>query len=403
MELTEYFNLLEDDITSLSIIQENIFDCILKNSSWVSFKWFILAKSKSWSAYTLCDVSFHKSDDNKFKPRLVFRRTNWELVDKKVGTASIYQRISFDKSEDWYNEFWEMIAFLHSFKNIVDIWTFNKEYTVVSTEDFISLLNQKTQIEKIDDITKILEESGLSKFDLEKLSENIIHEERKKSLEVFKLLLDSNKEGLWENYIETYKNKYELKNVWEEVAWHHFLAHNQWIIWLNLDLKFIEDFESEGNVWSIDSTWKWSPNVDLLGLSDYTTLIELKTANKHIFSKNKKSTSRTNTFSFSDDFMDWISQCLGQKSEWDKAHKTKNLIKNPGKDWEEIINQDIVRTLDSDCIFIIWNKEREFPTELLQSENIIKRDTFKRFRQNSKNVKIITFDELYYRAKNILN
>lgn len=398
--MDNYFDLMKGDISQLSIIEENSFDCILKDVSWKTYTGFLLAKSETWKALTICDVSFHKSNDWKYKSRLTFRRTNEKLQDKKVGKSTEFQRIVFDKGDNGYREFWKMIYFLKSYNELVDTWNFEKEYTVVSTEDFLTSFKNKWGIEQQEDINKIISSSNLTSQEVENLARNIVYKWRLESLEIFKKLLE-NKEIEGISFIDKYKKDNWLKSTGEETAWHHFLKSNSWIIWINLDLKFIEDFESEWNVGVTDTTWKWSPSVDIIWLSDYTTLVELKTANKKIFSDKKKDTSRSNTWSFSSDFIDGISQSLGQKTEWDSHHKSKNLIQEK-EGRKEVVNQNEIRTLDTMTIFLIWNREVELPTSSTDPDVIVKRDTFKRFRENSKNIKVMTFDELYERAKNIL-
>lgn len=399
--MENYFNLIEDDISELNIIEENSFDCILKDNEWKKYIGFILAKSKTSKALTICDVGFHKSNDWKYKSRLTFRRTDNNLQDKKVPKNSEFQRICFEKGIDGYKEFWKMVSFLMSYNDLVDTWDFEKQYSVVSTKDFMNSFKNKNESEQKDDIDAIIESSSLTPEMRENLAKNIVYKSRLESLEIFKKLLDNIevKDGV--TFIDQYKIDNSLKANWEETAWHYFLKSNPWIIWINLDLKFIEDFESEWNVGIADTTWKWSPNVDIIGISDYTTLIELKTANKNIFTDKKKNTSRSNTWSFSDDFIDGISQALWQKTEWDKHHDSKDFIQEK---WEKrsVVNQDEIRTIDTKTIFLIWNRERELPSKSTDPDIFIKRDTFKRYRENSKNIKIMTFDELYQRAKNIL-
>ena len=393
--LDNYFNLIENNIEDLEIV-ENWFDCLLKNKEWKTLKWFLLAKSDKWNSYTICEVSFQESGiDKRYKSRLTFKRTNKKLQDIIVRKDVIYQRITFEKWDDWCNEFWEMISFLQWFNKVIDLWDFDKKYKVLPT------------IEEIQDKINL---SNFSQEQIENLSKNIIYKERKKSLITFEKLLwfktdndgkviinELDNDG--RKFIKEYREENLKEFSWEEAVWHYFLKNNSWIIWLNLDLKFIEDFIDEGDVWIKDINWKWSPKVDIVGYSDYTVLIELKTANKNIFTERKKSkTWITNTWSFTDDFIDWISQCLAQKSEHDKERKD---IKRENDDWKKEILKEI-RTIDTDCIFIIWNKEREFPLKSILDEDDIKKDTFKRFRENSKNIKIITYDELYERAKNIL-
>ena len=170
---------------------------------------------------------------------------------------------------------------------------------------------------------------------------------------------------------------------------------NKWILGLSLDIRFIRDFYNQGDVGVKDTTGKGSPKSDMIGIRDYTVLVELKTPDKQIFTDKKKDTSRANTWSFSDNFIDGISQCLGQKSKWDKNSNMKELV-NP--ETEEIINQDKIRTVDVKVMFIIGNKSKEFSENTVTVDIKTKRDTFELFRRNNRNVEIITYDELYERA-----
>jgi len=85
---------------------------------------------------------------------------------------------------------------------------------------------------------------------------------------------------------------------------------------------------------------------------------------------------------------------LGQKSDWEKNHKQKNLV----DDKKNTINQDEIRTVDPESVFLIGNKSKEIPENSKNIDVHTKRDTFQRFRRNNRNLEIITFDELYERA-----
>ena len=85
---------------------------------------------------------------------------------------------------------------------------------------------------------------------------------------------------------------------------------------------------------------------------------------------------------------------IGQKSDWDKFHKNKNIVDANDK----VINQDISRTVDPKTIFLIGNKTQEFSETSTNIDVFTKRDTFQRFRRNNRNLDIVTFDELYKRA-----
>lgn len=52
----------------------------------------------------------------------------------------------------------------------------------------------------------------------------------------------------------------------------------------------------------------------MLGYSDYTVLIELKTLDTDMFTAEKTSNARANTWSFTPEFIEGFSQCLAQKN-----------------------------------------------------------------------------------------
>lgn len=139
--MENYFNLISEDISDLAIIQTNPFDCILQDKTWKNYNWFILATSQTSQAYTICDIWFHQSSCWKFKPRLIFRRTNKQLQDKSIWKLVEFQRIPFEKPDDWYNEFRKMIWFLNSFRELVDIWEFNESFSIVNSNKVIDDLN----------------------------------------------------------------------------------------------------------------------------------------------------------------------------------------------------------------------------------------------------------------------
>ena len=140
-----------------------------------------------------------------------------------------------------------------------------------------------------------------------------------------------------------------------------------------------------------------SPKTDLLGISDYTTLIELKHSETNIFKDTKTSKSRANTWDFTSDFIEGISQCLGQKFALDKNYTNKKFLNEKA----ELIDKSKTLTIDPKTIFIIGTRKREFPHDNL-NEHYIKSETFELFRRNNRNVEIITFDELFERAYHIV-
>lgn len=131
----------------------------------------------------------------------------------------------------------------------------------------------------------------------------------------------------------------------------------------------------------------------LMTFKDYTVIVEIKRPDSLIFSKNK---NRSGSWSFHQDFIDAVSQVLEQKAEWLILSQKNDLYKNDGS---EKLKQ---RTRNAKAILIIGNKN-EFLNIENEREREIKQDTFELFRQETKNIEIITYDELLERVEYIVN
>lgn len=92
--------------------------------------------------------------------------------------------------------------------------------------------------------------------------------------------------------------------------------------------------------------------------------------------------------------IDAVSQILEQKASWQvkaEANAKKNYDANG-----ELIDQ---RTVDPKSILIVGSDDQFSGKE---NERDIKLRTFELFRRNSRNIEILTYDELYKRAKFIV-
>lgn len=375
----EYFDLKNENIEDISVYRSNSGDtCYIakKGDRTFFYSGFILYSGPHVSF--ICDIGFQSSSKSgMYIPRLTFKKV---LNNGEIKTTDReFVIIEFSGSDKGVNEFWKMISFLYAYKELVDVGNFTNQYRVTNTDQYIAEFKTKLEYEKIVQ----LKEMDLS----EEIIKNLLLDTRKDAIEVFKEFL------ITDNYIETYKSSHNINEQGEEAAWHHFLKNNDWILGLNIDIKFIREFTSEVNLGIQNTGGVGSPKLDLMGISDYTTLVELKTSNTKFFTDKKRNTGRANTWSFSTDFIDGISQCLGQKFDWDKCHKNKDLING-----SEILSQDKHRTVDPKTIFIIGNKEKELSINSRDGDVIIKRETLERFRRNNRNIEILSFDELYERA-----
>lgn len=384
------FDLVTDDICHLEIKENYNKDmCFIKekNDDTKYYNSFILDKNSR--SRIICSVVFYRSSKtNKYLPRLLFKKTDLNNTQKEIESKKPIN-ISFHDSEQSII-FWKFIGFLNSFKELVDLGDFDKSYQIISKNAYFIEFENKDDKEKIEEIKELIKKSDLKEKDIR----SIVFENRRGHIKAFYYLL-LNKSIRGTESLKFYENRYQLTG--EESVWHHFLKKNDWILGLNVDIKFIRDFYDEQRVGIENSKGRLSPKNDLLGISDYTTLIELKHSNTKIFTKTKSSKSRTNTWDFTIDFIEGISQCLGQKFSFDDSFKIKEFIND-----EKIrLDKTKHRTLDPKTVFIIGNRKKEFPHDN-NDDNIIKSETFERFRRNNRNLDIITYDELFERAYHLV-
>lgn len=333
---------------------------------------------------TILKISFYKSSaDNKYLPRLEFRKedANGELKESK-GKDVI---ITFKDGED-ARAFWKTIHFLEGFKELVDLGDFRSKYKTVSFDSYLIDFKSKGQAKKLEELYSLSQNVKLNKQEIKEL----LFPQRKNTIHWYYALLKNlqNNQGI--TAFESYREKHSISERGEEAVWHHFLKNQDWIIGLNVDLQFIRDLLTKQKVGNPNSKGVGSPEIDLLGISYFTTLVELKTSKTNLFSPKKTSKSRANTWDFSVDFIEAYSQVLSQRTE---LLTGKDIVDENG----EILDSKIHRILDPKAILVIGNRNLEFP-HIRSSENDVKSDCFERLRRDNRNVEIITFDELFERA-----
>lgn len=379
------FDLTCRELNEIHIKETNNKDkCYVWDVNDVSKAYSSFVLSKNSQSKIICIINFHKSSHtNKYLPRPIFKRVNLDGTDKNIPKSGV--NISLNASDEALN-FWKLVAFLNSFKDLVDFGGFETSFKVVSSDSFIIEFKNKEISEKINDLKDLIKLSDLNSSDIKSL----LFESRKKDIKVFYFLLKNIK-----NCHDQYRKRFDLSQG-EEAIWHHFLKKNEWILGLNIDIKFIRDFYDEQKVGNENSLGSQSPKADLLGISDFTTLIELKCSNTEIFKKTK-SKGRANTWDFTSDFIEGISQCLGQKTELERMFDQKNFVKDSKR-----LDKKGIETIDPKTLLIIGNRRKEFPLHDLIDDNFTKSNTFERFRRSNRNVEVVTFDELFERAYHIV-
>jgi len=206
---------------------------------------------------------------------------------------------------------------------------------------------------------------------------------RKRQVEIFDKLLHE------KEYLLTYKNENNIKQAPTEKVWQHFFRKNEWIFGFGLDYRFLSILQNEAHIANADIAGKDGAIIDsLLGSSKFTVLVEMKKPDTPLF---KSRQDRANSWKLSGELIDAVSQILEQRASWQiSAERNANQNFN---DKGELIKQ---KTLDPKSILIIGSN-REFSGS--EKEIQIKQRTFELFHRDSRNIEILTYDELFERAK----
>ena len=149
-----YYDLTDsqNDINSLRIRKIDHYNCVLENShTREAYRGFVLAKTKEGKRQTLCDIDFQRStkENNKYQPRLTFRKVHANFDQVNLQNSATAVRIPFDSTQDGRVEFWNMVAFLHKFKEVVDLEGFGGTYHAVTSDEFAKFMDDANNTEVV--------------------------------------------------------------------------------------------------------------------------------------------------------------------------------------------------------------------------------------------------------------
>jgi hypothetical protein len=204
---------------------------------------------------------------------------------------------------------------------------------------------------------------------------------RKNELEIFRKLLQ-------ENYLNDYKKEViKDEKIKDEVAWQYFFNKNPWIFGYGLDYRFMGILQKEFSASGTEANGSGQVNSDfLIGDKKFTNFVELKKPDTPLFKNN---TIRSGVWKLSTDLMEAKSQILEQKASGQIKIEKETIHDDGGNEIRQ-------RSYDSKVILIIGSWDQIKNDVDLAKKTKIK--TFELFRRDSRNVEIITFDELYERA-----
>ena len=260
------------------------------------------------------------------------------------------------------------------------------------TEKRLKILDdQELDTDSIRSVKTLLSKKGGAELVETMINEGIISSKdivntafRKRGLQIFSDLKNNSE------YWKTYAEANGLKKYSEEKVWQYFFEKNQWIFGYGLDYRYQEILQREVHLSDAELDGSNTVIGDyLLGDNFFTTFVELKKPSTLLFA-NKG--NRSNSWKLSNELIESVSQIL--------EHKASGLIR---LDSQQYINGEPLtqKAYDSKVILIIGDwKELENSSNTLEKE--IKKKTLELFRRDSRNVEILTFDELFERAKFIV-
>lgn len=334
--------------------------------------------------------SDESSTDIKLAPRTMLRVVYLKEKDDIEG-IKITKLVSNEETETVnFSKFnIEQLRCFLDFINTIDLKGISNRRICLS-DDSLNVLDSKTKRK----VATLLSSSEGSEIVRDLLNKGLITNQdlvntgyRKQQLEVFHNLL-------FNNSISQYKiTEMRKPNTGDETAWQHFFFKNQWLFGYGLDYKFQGVLQKEFHASDTNASGKDGVIADyLMGDNRFTTFVELKLPSTEIFAGSK---NRSNSWRLSTKLIDAYSQILEQKASGQiKIEKTKELYDDSYK----LIHQ---HSYDSKTILIIgnWQEICRDPDGI----KAIKEKTFELFRRDSRNIEILTYDELYERAKFIVN
>lgn len=364
------FDIINDDLINLKIEEsDDGKTCYIKDKTNQYYSGFILYKNR---IIISCDVSFYKSSKtNKYIPRLIFKKLDRDGNEKFIDNEKPIN-IELNDSQK-VESFWKMIGFIQKFKDLVDIGEFQDIYKISKSETSLTDENVLSYLRTNPTLINKIVENEVTESDVISLGY------RKQQLTKFENMLedDSLKEADWQNFFEA--------NTWI------FGYGLSYIFQTELDDKKIEqvvsgqDFNSSGK--RVDGLLKTA------GIIKSLCFVELKTHKTDLL-ENKP--YRGSCWNVSKELSGAIAQIqntvsLSMNKFFDKIQLKDNHGNLTG---EEVFNFQPKS-------FLIIGKLDEFQNE--HGVNSDKYRSFELFRKNIFTPEIITFDELYERAKFIVD
>lgn len=303
------------------------------------------------------------------------RDDNWEDVESiNLNKLKAGEGVKLDIKSEQTKRFYDALTELYTLSS-QGVQLGRTEYTVGKSSEII-----KAPAERQDFITKLLEANHgedvwnqLISCDPElatRLSLAQVQSNRQKALDEFQ-------ENLTKNNDESY--------------WQKFFEENPWIFGYGLKYKFLNLIDSQPNYGGTNYTGKGGQRGDSLLNSEaeikFTVLVEIKRPDTPILSLRKRDPYRNGAYLLSSELIGGVSQIQVNCKTW--------LRKSVEPENNDPLSADNIYTVNPRGIVVIGNTS-QFGGERNKIE------TFEIFRNELNNPEVITFDELFERAKFIV-
>lgn len=310
-----------------------------------------------------CSVTLIKKGE-KFTPRLHFtvRSESGRLarVRAQVNEETIRLKASVSL-KDCHDQFWRLVSYLKSLAEIEDIPEQSFSLVSQADADIVTALRERDPASVKSIIRQLSEGIALSEQEVSELLQ------RKKRLKEFEHAIG---QSAPENY------------------WQNFFENNKWIFGYGLNYVILR-VTDQPHFGGTQVTGKGGQKGDYWGVTGgevrFTVLVEIKAPSTPLLAGTSE--IRNGAWSLSKDLTDALAQTQANIDRWNRegARTEENR--------REFERQDIY-TVTPKGIIVIGSLQRI-------KDDLHKLQTFERFRRSIGGIEVITFDELYDRARYI--
>ncbi|MFA4998600.1 MAG: Shedu immune nuclease family protein [Candidatus Paceibacterota bacterium] len=322
---------------------------------------FVLSEKKQVDY--ICKVNLIKKAD-KFTPRLSLsvRDKNKKIVEEsETSPTNIRANVSLDECHE---NFWKLISFLQSLR---DIELPKDKFSLMSQDEgeIVSALRGRGPQSVVNIIKQL---SAAPDILVTQKDINSLLKRREKLAEFKQALGGHSTDESW---------------------WQNFFEGNKWIFGYGLNYQILRQQQLQPNYGGTRVNGRGGQIGDSLmstvGDLNFTVLVEIKTPATKLLQGTRE--IRNGAWSLSQDLTDSLSQIQANIQIWEKWGS------------EQPDNRD---ELEKISVFTVKPKGIIVIGSLSQLTDRDRRETFQRFRKSIHGIDIITFDELFERAKFII-